>query len=205
MGIDHEGQLFCGCTASIGSDGAKWGLKELSWCLAIPCMERDVQFRLMVDVFNHISSIVDLTFKHIAYPAKANLVYLAGRGAQANLDGPMGTLAYAYLPNSFNFKGQLNCIFDLDESWNKTIHFYNVMYHETLHLLGLDHSRLKKQLMSPTYAADIDKPQGEDKTRLQALYGLPSGPVIPTPTPTLTNSIIIDIGGVTKKGKIVWE
>jgi hypothetical protein len=171
-------------------------------------MNKARQINHMKAVFDHISSLIDLAFIQSESPADSNLIYLAGRGRRANLDGPMGTLAYAYLPNNRNYRGQLNCVFDLDEKWDDTIKFYNVMYHETLHMLGLDHDPLSNQLMSPTYDHRIAVPQLNDKSRLVKLYGKAKDQ--PGPTPPVTPSPIIDsielvLNGVKRKGKITWD
>jgi len=199
---------FCGCVARVGAGGSKWGLKILYYHLVMPCMDRATQLKEMRSVFDHISSVIDLTFVYTDDPMKANLLYLAGRGSRANLDGPMGTLAYAYLPNTDNYKGQLNCVFDLDEKWNSTIKFFNVMYHETLHLLGFDHSMQQGQLLSPIYSSAIDLPQNEDTSRMVRKYGraIPK-PVQPDPTPWAHSdlgSVIIDINGQKFKTSAKW-
>lgn len=201
----NDGIKFCGCNERIGSSGSKWGLNELTWCISTPVISRSIQVEQQQKVFDHISTIVNLKFKQVDNPAQANLIYLAGRGQRAGLDGQGGTLGYAYLPNNANYRGQLNCVFDLDERWETAIKFFNVSYHETLHLLGLDHSSRKDQLMSSFYNDAIAYPQVEDENRLISLYGKApvETPVAPAP-PTKSDEIILKMDGVTHYGTVKW-
>lgn len=214
-----ESLSFCGCTENIGEYGSKWDLKELTWHIAFYVQSiRDLQHDLMTKVFEDISSrVCGLSFRYVQNPTQANLVYSVGRGSRAKFDGPRGTLAYAYLPPNDKFKGQLGIYFDLDEQWSPKrpehsvsqadgIRFFNVNYHETLHALGLDHSSLPGQLMAPTYHPKVAVAQAEDIQRLQALYGPPANqPVAPLPAEKVADRIQIEIDGVIRKGKIVWE
>ena len=208
---------FCGCTENIGEFGSSWGQKELTWHIAHYVQSiRDQQMALMELMFKDLSNrVCDLKFKYVTTPIGANLLYSVGRGSRAKFDGPRGTLAYAYLPPTKGFRGQLNLFFDLDEKWSpkrpdhslandEGIRFFNVCYHETLHSLGLDHTSLQGQLMAPTYNARVAVAQDEDVKRLRALYGAPNE-ALPLPAGKVESRIEIEIDGIMRKGKITWE
>ena len=88
-----------------------------------------------------------------------------------------GILAWAQLPNSRNYDGQLWSMFDAAEDWTLTpseagILFRAVCAHEIGHLLGLGHSQFKGALMYPYYSEHIETPQEQDDIpRIQKLYG----------------------------------
>lgn len=206
--------VFCACAARIGAQGSRWGLKNLKWTIAAPVTGiKDRQAFITSKMFEHLSSICGLTFTQTNSLNEANLVYLSGRGVRADLDGPGGTLAYAYLPPNNNFQGQLNCIFDLDEMFNswvpgssmptsQTINFWNVLYHETLHLLGRDHMQGSGYLMSPMYDRNIYVPTKIEEQQLVQQYG---SPTVST-TPSVPGDVIeVTIKGTKWRGRVVWE
>ena len=98
-----------------------------------------------------------------------------------------GVLAWAQLPVGRNFDGRLLSMFDTAELWTDdpaatgTL-LQSVAAHEIGHLLGLRHSDDKNALMYP-YISDAKIPQGDDISRIRALYGRPRaispGPVKP--------------------------
>lgn len=209
---------FCGCVARIGADGSKWGLSHLRWTIAIPTFDLVKQRSITEKMFKDISSICGLTFEYTRSVNEANLVYLAGRGIRSDLDGPGGTLAYAYLPPNRNYRGQLNCVFDLDEAFNqwvpgdadpskRSINFYNVLYHETLHLLGWSHKQGSGFLMSAIYDQSIYRPTSVEMHEMKLEYGPPAiveAVPAPEPKPETDDVISVMIDGVRKTGRIVW-
>lgn len=212
-------ESFCGCTESIGEFGSKWALKELTWCVTNYVQQvRDQQAQLMNLMFDDLSTrVCGLKFRSVTNPTQANLIYGTGRGSRAKFDGPRGVLAYAYLPPTSSFRGQLNLFFDMDEAWsakkpehsvatNEGIRFFNVCYHETLHSLGLDHTNVAAQLMNPTYDAHIAIPKDHDIDRLRALYGAPEASQPPISSAAEKASRIeIEIDGIMRKGVIKWD
>lgn len=109
------------------------------------------------------------------------------------MDGPSGTLAWAYLPSGDD--SQLTTRWDSGETWTKTsgtgILLRNVTCHEFGHILGLEHSRVSSALMAPFYSPNVVGPQqSDDIPRIVGLYGAanPAPSPNPTPTPTPTPS-----------------
>ena len=104
-----------------------------------------------------------------------------GAGRRDQFDGPGGTLAWAQLPPGNSFNGQLLCRFDEAETWvlnrnQRGVLLVNVACHEIGHLLGLRHSNVQTALMAPFYSPGVTKPQlKDDVTRIQRLYGRPTG------------------------------
>ena len=112
-------------------------------------------------------------------------------------DGPGGTLGGAtrFFFGSPTFG--LETIFTID--WHdsaSTTQIYDTALHELGHIMGIDHSNVRGQVMSgnsPTGPTPYhDQPgrdvlQYDDIAAARALYGPPSGAPVPTPTPTPTN------------------
>lgn len=101
-------------------------------------------------------------------------------------------LAWAYLPQGPSSTSQLLMKFDLAEKWmigtsagggrTNGIFLRNVAAHEIGHLLGLDHTDNKNQLMQPIYNQDIWTPQkGYDTDQAQIRYDKPDVSVQPFP------------------------
>lgn len=164
---------------------SRWGLKTIRWTIArsIPAV-RDHQATITRAMFAGISALCGLRFEETDNQAEANIIYATGRGRRAGFDGPSGTLAYAYLPPTDDFRGQLGCYFDLDEQWTtdesdqSNIIFVGVARHETGHNLGLDHKE-GRYLMAPVYDPAVIDYRPGDVSRLQALYGQPNGSDVP--------------------------
>ena len=90
-----------------------------------------------------------------------------GRGQQAGFDGPMGTLAYAYLPPQPGYLRQCKCSTDQDEAWAVDgspagIDVEAVSCHEFGHLIGFDHDPSPGQLMYAIYDPRVRVPQSND-------------------------------------------
>lgn len=127
----------------------------------------------------------------------ASCLHASGAGSTAGFDGPGGVLAWAELPPSARFGGQLLNRYDRGETWTagttaNAIRALNVATHEIGHLLGLDHSNDPSALMAPFYDPDIRAPQADDIRRIRALYPVAApggpggggpGPVDPPPPP----------------------
>ncbi|NXL93360.1 MMP10 protein, partial [Alectura lathami] len=136
------------------------------------------------------SSVTPLRFTRL-YSGDADIMisFAAGfHGDFYSFDGPGGTLAHAYPPNS-GIGGDAH--FDEDENWTKfaTPEGYNlflVAAHELGHSLGLGHSNVYGALMYPIYMSRDTRnyrlPQ-DDIDGIQALYGPPrESPASPEPT-----------------------
>lgn len=203
-GLDPTGELTgpvervwertprCGCTDAPHARNfvPRWGITHLryhwqQYPVGLGLTPADVR-RIARESYDSITAVTGLTFEEVNRPEDANLVWRTGRGGRAGFDGPGGTLAYHYLPNSNNYRGQLLGVLDLDEPWTATrqrngILLLNVLTHETLHGLGLDHvTMVRLQLMNPTYAPDIGVPQsGWDIPQLHQRYGPAKQPVNP--------------------------
>ena len=165
----------------------KWGLKTLKYYIQsrdnsdMTADQWDEEMRLGCEAW---SEVTDLKFVRTNSFSDANLVLTAGW-----IDGPSSTLAYYQLPPGNNYRGRLSGKFDILERWillinsGSGIRLRNVVSHEIGHGLGLYHSNVSSALMAPFYSRNIVKPQqNDDVTRIQRLYGKPTGPTDP-PTP----------------------
>ncbi|XP_009083000.1 PREDICTED: stromelysin-1-like [Acanthisitta chloris] len=134
------------------------------------------------------SSVTPLRFTRL-YSGQADIMisFAAGfHGDFYSFDGPGGTLAHAYPPNS-GIGGDAH--FDEDENWTKFttyggFNLFLVAAHELGHSLGLGHSNVFGALMYPIYMAkdtrDFQLHQ-DDIGGIQALYGSPrESPVLPS-------------------------
>lgn len=188
----------CGCPDhfEFGTSQRKWGTNTLYYKITqyLDGMTPGEQDAVIEQAFKQWSDVCDMTFKQVKQGSLApalNIVIATGQGATDQFDGPFGTLAWAYLPASSNFYGQLLMKFDRSEQWSDTpsergILLLNVACHEIGHLLGLEHSQVRGALMAPFYDPGIAKPQRvDDVARIVALYGVPRTvpPVFPAPPP----------------------
>jgi hypothetical protein len=187
----------------------KWGKKNLSYF--IEKRDTDLSAELwdatIAKAFASWSEVADLKFNRVN-SSNANIIVSIGRGRSSDFDGPNGTLAWAQLPGSSNYTGQLLTKADADEKWitsgSNGIKLENVMCHELGHILGLEHSSRRTALMAPIYSINVAKPQSNDDiSRIVNLYGKPTGSEPrptpnPTPTPELDptpNSLEIKVNG----------
>jgi len=191
----------CGCpdyrTQAVGGAAVKWNTtKPITYFIEkyVDGLPKDDQVQLVGMAFQNWMTVANITLVPTTSRNNANIIISTGRGQGDQFDGPGNTLAWAYLPNSPNFNGQLLMRFDLDEKWitnatDRGILYLNVATHEFGHLLGLEHSQMPSALMAPYYSVAITKPQANDDIpRIQALYGIAVGPVTPPvpPIPPVT-------------------
>lgn len=193
----------CGLTdaAFARSMVAKWGKKKLTWHIdaALPALGVARQANILSEAFASWSKVTDLTFTPTDNPRSADIVIGYGRGRRADFDGRGGTLAWAMLPSSEAFDGQLQLMFDMDEDWENTIRTVNVACHEIGHTLGLSHGP-EGCLMAPVYAANIATPQRWDIDEAVSRYGVPTTAI---PPPTLDGDrVIVRVGGVLYEGQL---
>lgn len=172
--IDRE-HLIEGAT-----DSRKWGLKHLRWCVVdyLPNMSKEEYLQIIQTVFNHLSTIIDVTFEQITDPNIANFLFHVSTSRRDELGVESGVLAFCELPPSSNYKSVINLTMDGAERWlplgvrGKGIKTKNVFYHELLHGMGLQHSTIKTALMAAFYDPDVDQPVSpDDRERLINLYG----------------------------------
>jgi len=172
----------------------RWGLSELTYFIK----GRDTDLTAddwdgaLKRALTSWSKVCRLLFKQVYKEKEANLVFSIGSGNKDNFDGQSGTLAWAYLPPSSSYKGQLLCLVDTSETWivNPTVRgilLENVLCHEIGHLLGLYHSKVREALLAPYYSAGVKDPRpNDDIPRIQKLYGKPTVDPIPDPIPDPT-------------------
>jgi predicted Zn-dependent protease len=174
----------CGCPDfNLGSHPKKWKPKTLTYCIVNrdEDLEPELWDNLILEAFDSWSRIADITFVKIDYKQSANIVVDIGAGQSHHFDGPLGTLAWAYLPPTDDYTGQLMMKFDTDEIWIKDSEAHgtllkNVAAHEIGHILGLAHSSVDTALMAPYYSVNVFCPQEDDISRIQQLYGKPTTP-----------------------------
>lgn len=119
------------------------------------------------------------TFERTSSAEEADIWIGGGSGRNLGFDGPGQTLAWAYLPCGPDER--LESRFDMAELWTNNpakrnkgqwIYAWSVWLHELGHLLGLDHSKNKNDIMAPYYNPDIVDLQPGDITRIQTLYNV---------------------------------
>lgn len=203
--VDTEIKYTCGHTQAEFASGRlnRWGLAEVTYCIngypvGLGLTPDDVD-SIVADAFGAWAASCGLRFRKVSDPNQANIVMGVARGRRANFDGPMGVLAYCYLPQGDNFRGQVEMYWDLDEAWAKDrqqngILLLNVTCHELGHGLGLDHTKVPRQLMNPVYSANIATPQDHDRQEVVNRYGPPKAvPVTPQPIPPTTGGRFVDV------------
>lgn len=197
--LDKDGQLTpqviramdaprCSVPDFMDREEAKWNKKRLSYYIEkyVPgILTKEDQQGIIQQAWDAWSDVADIKAIRVNNPNGADIIISVGTGSRDGFDGPGGTLAWAYLPNSNN--SRLLCKYDSSETWIKErnqrgILLLNVSTHEFGHLLGLEHSRIQGALMAPYYSANVVKPQeNDDIPRIQNLYGKPE--VVPQPDP----------------------
>ena len=171
------------------TDNKKWAINRFRYYIASYDSDytKDKWNDIFAEALSHGKEVCNVDFTRVLHPQEAHFIIEFGRE-----DGNSGTLAWQELPPTFNFNGQLKGLMDRDENWLRTKPI-NVIRHELMgHGLGLSHSKMNNQLLSPFYSADIGTMQSEDISRLQKLYGK-SLVGVPTPTvpPTVGNQELV--------------
>lgn len=193
--MSEEVFYTCGHTRAelAGFEESRWGLPEVTYCIngypvGLGLSPTDVE-QIVAQAFASWNAVCGLRFRRVTNPDDANILMGVARGKRAGFDGPMGVLAYCYLPSGDNFRGQVEMYWDLDEPWGKTagqnsIALLNVTAHELGHGLGLSHTNIARQLMNPTYSGAIASPQqAYDIAEVVRRYGPPTAAPTPTPPP----------------------
>jgi len=121
----------------------------------------------------------DFTFERTESQQTCDMWIGGGKGRKQGFDGPGRTLAWAYMPCGPDAK--LESRFDIDERFTHNtskrhqdpwVLAWAVWLHELGHLLGLDHSKDKNDIMAPFYNPNLVDLQPGDIRRIQTLYGL---------------------------------
>jgi len=162
------------------NSNSKWGKTDLTYHI----LDRDTQDMSSQEwdktwemSFNCWSDITPLNFARIDHWREADIVVDVNKKAEGF--GKKGDiLAWAELPPTSDWDGQLWTQFDKAEDWvveredsDDTI-LQCVAVHEIGHLLGLGHSSHMSSIMYPYQHTDLIKtPQEEDIRAIQTLYG----------------------------------
>lgn len=174
----------------------RWAREQadsLTWCIRdyLSGMQSEVQDQIMDGAWKAWEAVCNLTLIPVRDPRQANIVISCSADARDELGTPGNVLAWAELPQGANHNRQLLSKFDLAERWalepnQQGILLFNVACHEFGHLLGLDHTMIRGELMYPTYARNISLPQQRyDIPQVRERYGSRTTP--PSPPPTGTN------------------
>lgn len=158
-------------------------------------LSKSSQDAIVAQAFKAWTDVANIQITRSNTPT-ADIIMSAGRGRRDQFDGPSGVLAWCELPDGND--QQLLLKWDLDETWiddprNRGILLFNVTTHELGHGLGMEHSKLQNQLMSPYYNPSVALPQDEDIKRLQARYGAPSAAPPLAPTAPGRRRLILDL------------
>ncbi|XP_048839790.1 matrix metalloproteinase-28 isoform X2 [Brienomyrus brachyistius] len=160
--------------------GDRWHKRHLTYRIVNgPRHLSTGQVRLAVRAaFQLWSNVSALAFREVAEgPADIRLAFFEGEhddGTGNAFDGPGGALAHAFFP----CRGEAH--FDMAERWTlhsrKGHNLFMVVAHEIGHTLGLEHSPLRRALMSPYYRK-LGKAlvlSWDDIIAVQQLYGKPA-------------------------------
>ncbi|XP_071797351.1 collagenase 3-like [Asterias amurensis] len=141
------------------------------------------------------SDVTPLTFQPVEDENAADIRLVFGKRRHTDVeddptfDGPGGTLAHAFSPNSNWGATDGDAHFDEDENYThgvlNGVNFFYTAAHEIGHTLGLDHSNVPNSLMWPwgkTFVTDFVLPR-DDKDAIQSIYGAnPNPPTLPPTT-----------------------
>ena len=158
----------------------KWGKENIRYLIMgrDDDLEREVWDKQFSMAFDSWSEVTPLTFSPVGRSEEYDILISVSGRKREKFGHRGGVLAWAQLPPYYNFDGVLISKFDTAENWvlpdskMKGTILLSVATHEIGHLLGLDHSSDPTSLMFP-YINNSLKPQEEDISRIQKLYGKP--------------------------------
>lgn len=189
-------QRMCSCPDSmpLSESLAKWPGNEVTcaWRGDLRSMsEKDAQAAVELSL-SFINEVCGVRLRRTNDFAAANITM-----EPANLDGPGNVLAQSELADgSWRAKQQqydaAEPFINAENPRQAEIDLPRVAAHELIHALGVRHSNLPNQLMSPTYSQQIRRPQSWDIQELQSRYGPPSGGSKPPPIPPKADAAVID-------------
>lgn len=158
----------------------KWNRKNFRYYIADRDndLEKDVWDEEFKISFNSWSEVTPLSFEQVGAGKEFDLIISVGSRRRESFGRRGGVLAWAQMPPTRKFDGQLLSKFDVAENWilpdskeSGTI-LRSVATHEIGHLLGLSHSADQNALMYP-YINNALKPMQDDIKKIQRLYGKP--------------------------------
>ena len=183
LGADPDYRYRCPTRSSLTSatGASKWAKTHLTYYMKrrdTGDMKRYEWDRCWMKAFQSWSDITPLTFEKII-PDSADIIIDVSKDKDEGFGRRGDVLAWAYLPSTSEWNGQLLTKFDKSEEWvteidnpRQDILLQNVAAHEIGHLLGLDHSPHEGALMFPYYTPEVIEPQLiDDVIRIQDLYG----------------------------------
>lgn len=96
-------------------------------------------------------------------------LHAGSHGDNFDFDGPGGQLAHTFPPTGMSsFDGDIHV--DSSEKWDVDFDLFSVALHEIGHSLGLQHSNVRRSVMSPIYKK-YSGLHWDDRDGLEALYG----------------------------------
>lgn len=178
---------FCGTLdavrSALGGGPAAWTKQQLTYWVAgsLPGVSSGTFESAAAQAFAAWAAVTPLTFRAAQRGEAPDIVVDAGK-----IDGPGSVLAYSELPDGSD--RQLKQKYDTSEKFvvaarppADSIDLLAVMTHEIGHALGLDHAdKNAPDLMAPYYKPGLRTPQPGDVARMQALYGPPKAPPVPS-------------------------
>lgn len=193
MEFETEPIQICMVPDHIGSgDNCRWPDGDIPYAIAnlLPGIGEADMRKMLAEVYDHIASECGITPREIETAAKARILLTTG-----HIDGPGGTLAWAYLPCG-NLKQSLQKYDTGERQWviwpngpfpRGTIDAWRVILHETIHSLGVEHGQ---DIMKPAVDPNVSRIGAWTRNQLRRRYGGPKarptpgpGP-LPQPTPT---------------------
>lgn len=176
--IDYEGLPFDGAPAGaepVEQSGKRWPTNRITWSmdyntargLTVPLSEDAVRGAVK-QATGWWAESLELEFVEVASPGGMIPMRFAG------IDGPAGTLAYAYLADATERPKAL--VMDSSERWTvgppatNQISAPTVFCHEIGHSLALGHDdKGAPAVMAPTYTAKVPREQPRDIERMVSL------------------------------------